>query len=251
MEADRVLLSRVEALDADDRPWAVSPGVAGLVEHATSVLSARTGDVEAIRGQVLDPDAADQIVATSSLIASIRRDRPELVAGPLQRQAQLWVGTARHGPLRADQVLPARTDARPKAKPFGIGLFTSSADVSGRSPWLAYLAPYQGSDLFPLPWTRWLLTVPPTARVREVASAAAWTELLAAYPRRHEDAVYPDWVALSSDVDGVHVTIAAAAAIDGMSLRTPAGPSAPAHWDVESTFWLRWSFETAVQLDRP
>jgi len=45
----------------------------------------------------------------------------------------------------------------------------------------------------------------------------------------------------------VHITISAIAAIQGMRLETPRGLLAPSYWDVETTFWLRWSF-TSVAL---
>jgi hypothetical protein len=82
--------------------------------------------------------------------------------------------------------------------------------------------------------------------VREVRCAADWAALVAEHPRPGDGGVHLDWSAAAAEVDAVHVTAGAVAAAQGLRLRTPAGPTAPAFWDVESTRWLRWCF-TAVR----
>lgn len=131
----RVLQRRVAELDATDRPWATSPGPAGLIEHVVSVLSARTGDpVEAGTGPAaaLDPATADEIVAGCRVLADLGRDRPDLVAGPLPDRQQ-WIGTARHRrPEQAAFLPPGTAPSRED------GLWTSTAGPDGRSSWRAY-----------------------------------------------------------------------------------------------------------------
>jgi hypothetical protein len=240
----RVLRERMVALDAAHRPWSTAPGAAGLLQHATSVLSARTGAEEAVTGPgaALEPTAADVIVAGCRLLAELRGEQPALVTGPLDRDAQQWVGLARHDQPDQAHFRAPPPDLVPDPKPFGFGLFTSTAANDGRGSWRTYLEPYRGSSLYPLPWTVWDLPVGPGARVREVTSAQEWAALIEEYPAHRDGLAQPAWQAVVSDWDGIHVTLAAVAAFQGLVLRTAAGPSAPAYWDLESTFWLRWRF---------
>jgi hypothetical protein len=242
----RVLRRRVESLDGEDRPWVRSPGNAGLIEHLVAVLDARTGEsMEASTGAAaIDPAMADDVAASCRLLARLGRAHPELVAGTLRWDAQQWIGTGRHAAPEPAAVVPA-TPTASEPKPFGVGLFTSTAGPDGRSPWRVYLEAYRGSDLFPLPWTGWALPVVPPARVRELASARDWVELVTQYPAVRSGLVHPNWAAVAKDYDGVHFTFSAVVAIQGVPLRTAAGPTRPGFWDVESTFWLRWSFAPA------
>ncbi|MGH3993459.1 MAG: hypothetical protein ACRDSN_13480, partial [Pseudonocardiaceae bacterium] len=143
------------------------------------------------------------------------------------------------------------------AKPFGAGLFTSTGVLGGHGMWRTYLDRNRWSTLHPLPWHTWRLTPRPDAVVHEISSAAQWVDFVRSYPLRRGALVYPDWPSAARDLDAVHVTLRAIAAIQG--LRFPAGefpadefPAdgaavAASYWDVESTFWLRWSF-TAAEL---
>ena len=75
-----------------------------------------------------------------------------------------------------------------------------------------------------------------------MTTAAQWAELTLRYPVVNDDFIYPDWRAIARDWDAVHITIRAIAAIQGMRLQTSQGLLAPSYWDIETTFWLRWSF---------
>ena len=57
------------------------------------------------------------------------------------------------------------------------------------------------------------------------------------------DLVYPDWDAIAADFDAVHLCLAGVVAIQGFSFRSAYGLTAPGYWDVETTHWLRWSFQ--------
>lgn len=81
----------------------------------------------------------------------------------------------------------------------------------------------------------------------EITSAREWADFVGTYPRRHKGEVYPHWHDVATDFDGVHLTLQAIAAIQGFAFPTPRGPSAPAYWDVESTLWLRWCFQSVDQ----
>jgi hypothetical protein len=60
--------------------------------------------------------------------------------------------------------------------------------------------------------------------------------------------LYPDWKAAAQELDAVHVTARAVVAIQGFRFPSATGFTAPAYWDVESTFWLRWAFKDAMLL---
>jgi hypothetical protein len=237
MGAVRLLRRRIALLDAEHRPWAGGPGVPGLLDHAVSVLGART---DAPVDEPVDAAVADEITGSCRLLTTIAGERPDLVTGPLRRDLQQWTGTA-PDPAR---FRPATRDAQPGAKPFHTGLFTSTAGPDGRGMWRRYLEQYGGS-LFPPPWTTWDIPVPPAARVREVASARDAVALVEAYPALQDGRAHPDWPAVAADYDGVHMTLAAVAAIQGVPLAATAGPTMPAFWDVESTFWLSWPSGTS------
>jgi len=241
----QVLRRRVQLLDAPDRPWASSPGTAGLIEHTTATLDAHTGDpdeAETAASAALDPADADDIVQHSAVLAEIGRQYPELAGGPLRRDAQQWIGTGRHTPPDPANFLPGTTMTPPSPKPLTVGLYTSTAGPDGRSMWRTYLDLYRGSDLYPLPWNAWDLHAHAQARVREVVTAQDWARLVEDYPLTHAGQAYPDWKAVTADHDAVHLTLTAVVAIQGLPMRTAAGPTAPAFWDIESTLWLRWSF---------
>jgi len=128
----------------------------------------------------------------------------------------------------------------PTVKPFDDGLYTSTPLAAGYGMWRMYLDQYYGSDLFPLPWYTWRLTVPATARVVTVDNARGWARLVASFPRVHDGWVYPNWAGIAARYDGVRLTFPAVVATQGVRFLTPQGPTAPGFWDVESTYWLRW-----------
>ena len=63
------------------------------------------------------------------------------------------------------------------------------------------------------------------------------------FPTSYEGLLYPDWKAVARHCDGVHVTLRAVGATQGICFRLSDGVVAPPYWDVETTFWLRWVFE--------
>jgi hypothetical protein len=91
----------------------------------------------------------------------------------------------------------------------------------------------------------WSLGVYPNAVVREVRSAEEWVELVVQDATRIDGLLYPDWKAIAEQCDGVHMSLRTIAAIQGIPLLASQGVVAPAYWDVESTFWLHWSFSSS------
>lgn len=198
---------------------------------------------------VISPGAADAIAGSSRLLTRLKRRAPAIVEGPLARNEQYWVASERpaHLPPRVHQLSRASFRAAqelgaPSTKPFDVGLYTSTGIFGNCGMWRDYLRLHSESTLFPRPWTVWSLRVTSDARVAEIRSASDWAALICACATEHDGLIYPDWRAVARDYDAVHMTLRAVAAIQGVELSTSIGRIAPSHWDVESTFWMRWVF---------
>ena len=116
--------------------------------------------------------------------------------------------------------------------------------------WRTYLELFHGSDLYPLPWYVWELHASEReCPVLHITSAAEWAAFVTTYPQSHRELIYPDWRGVARDFSGVHMTLRAIAATQGYSFQTPQGRTAPPFWDIESTLWLRWCFESCQLVD--
>lgn len=194
---------------------------------------------------------ADAVVATCRLIRRLGSSEPELVTGGIAGRPQYWISTGKPPwlPLREPVLSPEHfvtptsgVNRVHSANPFGVGLYTSTGFQGTQGMWRLYLDLGHYSSNFPHPWHVWKVESRTTARVCELTTAAQWAELTLRYPVVNDDLVYPDWSAIAHDWDAVHITIRAIAAIQGMRLQTSQGLLAPSYWDIETTFWLRWSF---------
>jgi len=197
---------------------------------------------------LLEAAEADAVVDTSAFLARLGAVAPAVVRGPLEQQAQVWIGMARHGgrPPSSHNLRPARQQA-PSVTPWSGTLFTSSTSPLGASMWRSYLELYRGSDLYPLPWHVW--SVPAEGRVAQITGAKDWVSLVDRYPRRVDELVYPDWEAVATDFDGVHICLRAVVSLQGFSYVSSRGVTAPGYWDVETTHWLRWVFQRPRLLE--
>ena len=204
--------------------------------------------VDSGRSGYVSASTADRAMVGCRLLSRLDAVIPEIVSGPFRADSQFWVsgGTPAVAPSEADFVPAGAKQVEPvAAKPFGIGLFTSTGALGGLGMWRAYLQRNEWSTLHPKPWHTWSLTPRQDAVVREIADAAGWVDFVHTYPRRHHDLLYPDWRRAAADLDAVHVTLRAIAAIQGLRIRTARGDAAASYWDVECTFWLRWCFTAA------
>src|SRR5205085_6511005 len=117
----------------------------------------------------------------------------------------------------------------------------------GRSMWHVFLDTGREDGLHDRLWAVWDLGLDSgRVDVYEISSAASWCQLVLACPTRAGGRLYPDWRAIAADFDGIHMTLAAIVATQGFTLRTPEGPIAPTYWDLETTLWLRWRFDSAA-----
>lgn len=200
---------------------------------------------------------ADAVVSASRLISRLGAAESALGDGSVMGRPQYWIatGTLPWLPPRAPVLSPERLIAPPseerprRAKPLGHGLYTSTGFSGTQGMWRIYLDLGHYSANFPYPWNVWRNEIDLDANIFDVTTAARWEELLLSYPTAYEGLVYPDWHAIGSDWDAVHVTARAIAAIQGMRIQTSEGTLAPSYWDVETTVWLRWRFTTTELVE--
>jgi hypothetical protein len=242
------LTHRVGLLDAMD-----GSGLSSDVTHFIMVMSqvTTTGDPDISGMPRASPADADRVMAQCQLLTRLRRLAPHIVIGPLARDSQYWIQddtsnlTAATSLAEEHLEVVANLSQRPSAKPFGVGLFTSSGLVGSQGMWRTYLDLYEG-DRIPSPvWRVWTMDIDPSARVLDITSACDWAKFIARYTAHAGGLLYPDWVAASKSYDAVHITVGAIAAAQGMLLTVRTTTIAPMYWDVESTLWLRWCFSNA------
>ena len=224
-------------------------------EHVTSFSS--TWDNLSSRERVSAAEA-DALVRNSPLLRRLEASAPEIVEGPLRFDSQYWIkNPGAHWMPPAETMLSealfvsakgnAAIQARPK--PFYVGLFTSTGVFNTYGMWRAYLEAYESSPPFQRPRRTWAVVPRPDSVVREITSAAQWVDFVVAYPRRGERFLVPDWRAVAEDYDGIHMTLSAILATDGLCFAAGDDTVECGHWHMESTFWLRWCFESTTLVE--
>ena len=259
-----ILRDRVSQLDAAHRgPPSVRrlDPLASDITHFIRTLS-RVTPVDRTRFgtlPVISPRDADEIVADCGLLGRVQSERADLVIGPIDRDNQYWVSVERmphqaprerHLDVSHFNGLPGARAPAATTKPSGLGLFTSTGSADSFGMWWSYLQEYRGSTLFPEPWIVWRVGLAPTSRVLEISTAAQWVALAEEHRREDQRVVYPNWQTIGERWDGVHLTMSAVAATQGICLSARDGVVAPTYWDVESTLWLRWVVDGASQVAR-
>jgi hypothetical protein len=106
----------------------------------------------------------------------------------------------------------------------------------------------------------WPLRPAGVCRIYEITGPLAWAELVARYPldvslsRRqdwwrttgHDGSwLIPDWAAVSSDFDAVHLTVAGYLSTAGRAIAVGTSHSVLANWDPDNTYWLSDVLESA------
>jgi len=204
------------------------------------------------------PRDADDLFAGCRLLRRLVAAAPEVVCGPLQPERQFWVATRKPRWEPPGACEPRRSSFVPVApeaaielstKPFGHGLFTSTGVLGTVGMWRLYLELYRDASPLRLPWHTWLIGAKPNSAVKEVTTAAEWVEFVRSYPQPAGSLLFPNWRAIAADYDAVHMTIRAIGATQGIGFPTEDGIVAAPYWDVESTFWLRWSFDVATLIE--
>lgn len=215
--------------------------------HAVQVMQEATNtSMEAVLSGAdsVSADDADEVVRGCKLLRDLGERHHNLTAGPLQAERQVWVAVpareqaALVQALYVDGAHPHQQRERALVKPPGIGLYTSTQPVDCEPPWLMYLRLYYGSDIHPLPWGVYVCEPVADVRAYEVATAGDWVELHRRYPESTPSGIVPDWSTFSREFTCVHICLQAVVALQGMRLRLPGGVSAPAFYDIETTFWV-------------
>lgn len=177
----------------------------------------------------------------------------------LDRNKQIWVARS-PGPPAEDRLIVDLTpfgSETPKPK---RAFWTSTFVPLFISPWLQ-----MPDDQFSGPSYAWEVTVTDSARVLEIHSRDAWSALARSYPRgeagfiftptrhRAETAarVDPDWSALSRDWDGVHLSIGGWLTAEDVPYESDGMKTELRGWGMESTVWLRWSFDSIKRVETP
>lgn len=191
------------------------------------------------------PELADQAVASSPALDGLRRDAPAVVDAPMDPTAQQWIAVARprwrpprQSELASRWFVPVSAGSATDRPQFG--LFTSTAAWRGKSMWYLLLETTDSPTLYPRPWWVWQGEV--SGPVREVHSASDWVALVIEHPLRRGRILFPDWAKLASHYVGVHLTLTAVAASQGVWLQHEDDVVTATFWTVESTLWLRWPF---------
>lgn len=256
--------SRVTALDArlSKLAAALEGGGHDDLEALSRAFVSTMSDVSFRRvpdptGGVVDPEVADEAVARSAFLVELRQAAPWLRDGPSSPECvQHWIATGKPSWLPESEMTPQQEafnmvvedGATAGSRSDLGGLYTSSATAEFPGMWRHYLELNARSGLWPGPWRTWRLSPSVGVRIVTVTSARDWVDLVDEYPSSRGGDLELDWSAVAADADAVHLTPEAVCAVEGFRMRTAHGPSAPVYWDVESTRWMRWSFESSELL---
>lgn len=256
MDGHAELTQRIIRLDAELGNHPITGGPSPELTHFIRVLAqiTRAGRPTDVRAMpCLSPKDADTLLENSHRLARLLDIVPEVVAGPLRRDSQYWVGTGKPDFAPKAELTLSESHFRGvsdavaievSAKPFGVGLFTSTGVLGTYGMWRIYLDLNQGSTLYPRPWYTWAIKPHRHAVVHELAAASHWVELVLSHPLRNGELLFPDWSSVARDYDAVHMTLRAIVATQGLYFPTEKGIVAAPYWDIESTLWLRWCFDS-------
>jgi len=172
---------------------------------------------------------------------------------PLERSRQVWLSHDGDPPLAERLVSPAGLPSsweRYAQKPAN-GFFTSTLiDGSSGAATALTVGTSDFSETFqPGPIACWRLDAAPDSRVFEIDGPGPWHDLCGRYPARGEDGrIVPDWSAVASDFDAVHLTLGGLLTTEQVRIDSPSGWSQHDGWDFEQTLWLHWKFTRAERL---
>jgi hypothetical protein len=110
------------------------------------------------------------------------------------------------------------------------------------------------------PYPFWLLTVDDSARALEIDGPQAWHDLCVQYPAQgttgrgvpdfsgDKGRLVPDWSAVATDWDAVHLTFGGWLTAEQVRVDSPAGWTYIWDGEAEQTTWLRWMFTSSRRM---
>jgi hypothetical protein len=177
----------------------------------------------------------------------------------LDRAQQVWVGYNAEPPAESRVVTELSRFHDEASKPRRA--FWTSTLTPDLTPWLEWIRP-GGEAHRPGPYHLWRITAAASARVFEIHSPAAWSGLARAYPSsevgytfgdaKHRpkttERLDPDWSKVARDWDGVHLSMGGWLTAEDAPYESRGVTTEPRGWSMESTAWLRWSFDSVEAL---
>ena len=172
----------------------------------------------------------------------------------LDRQEQIWAGRAPVAPAPDRLSVELRRMHDEAARP-RHALWTSTRTSASLSPWLD---DPERPDVVHL----WRLRVSLGARVAEIHSPQDWSALAHRYPDGLSGFVFtglkhrpptaqrldPDWTKVAEDWDGIHLSVGGWLTAEDVMYEANGGRTELRGWGMESTLWLRWSFDSAEAI---
>jgi len=175
----------------------------------------------------------------------------------LDRANQAWVTTtvgAPHASRFTVDLTPMHQQA-PKPK---RAFWTSTRTGPSISPWLVW-----PERPLSVPSYVWKIVVSDTARVAEIHSPEQWSAFARTYPGGSPGVIFtgmedpptsalrldPDWSKVAQEWDGVHLSIGGWLTAEDVPNSSGGATTELRGWNVESTVWLRWSFESVAPVD--
>lgn len=169
----------------------------------------------------------------------------------LDRDHQIWASSTAHPPDQS-LLVPDLSQMHAEASKPHNAFWTCTFSDGLTSPWLRWGEHYHNYD------HAWQLVVSDTARVAEIHSPEDWRNLCLAYPaeepgyrftpsqeRSAVDArLDPAWTAVARDLDGVHLSMGGLLTAQDVPCAFGGIVTELRGWDLESTIWLRWVFDS-------
>jgi hypothetical protein len=190
-----------------------------------------------------------------SLAGWLRRRMPQWWHD-MDRARQVWVGSTPEPPDELRLMIdldPIHAEASKPKRAF----WTSTADPAVVSPWLEW-----PERMFSGPSHLWRVAVSAAARVAEVHTPAQWSAFARTYAGAHQAfrwsgrpqstpgsaRIDPDWSKVAGDWDGVHLSVGGLLTAQDVPYESNGATTELRGWDMESTVWFRWSFDSVGRL---
>jgi hypothetical protein len=242
------LLERLARLDA----WRSTASYGGARFRDLGITSPELHDAVAFVETLYPPPLAGQIVLEEG-VHPADIDRVVISSARFWRIAErhrwlhelgseVWISQRGCAPDPTRVALGARPPAAGKP---GGALYTSAGTVEYPGMWSAYVATHRNGTEGRL--RAWKLRPLPHAEY-VIDSAEEWCD----FAVRHlngEGRI--DWLDVAEHVDAVRVTPRGVLSTEGFEFEYDGTRVPAAYWTVESTVWLRWSFDLATELDLP